>query len=132
MFKVAHYYLKSRIINISLDIPHLMIEMAAKPFSFFDSPDEFDDPLVYEQALFLSKFKICNLLQINSVQGAERRQLEIGLSRLQEFDDLNQFLKKCHSVYESAKNCNIKLVSDIMNSNLILTQEVSSIDYESI
>ena len=131
MSKLIHYYLKTRIIPLSLELPNLMTQMANTPFKDFDAADNYSDSLVYEQALFLSKFKNSKFLKLDTLAGSEKTEFELALKKLNEFSDFQAFLYKGYVAFTSARNCQLKFTTDIMNSNLIMTQEVCLKDYKS-
>ena len=117
-------YLKTRILNLSIDIPGLMIQMPKMGIKNFTKTDDFEDPMLYEHALFVSSLYKWVPQNWDNLSPAESEQIRIGTKRLDEFTELRTFMKRCYRVFESVEVLRKKIMHSVMASNFVTTNEV--------
>lgn len=124
MRRLTNGFFKKSLLSTSLEVPWIMAEMAQTEFKHFDTASQLQDPMAYEQAVFLTS-KFGRFAQISEgLKGAEREEFDRGVERLQRFADFRDFLAYCADVHRTVSHTYLKLSSDISNSKVLMSREV--------
>ena len=116
---------KKALFSTAEQLPWIKTQMARAPFEKYDCADYYEDPLEYEKAVMLAKLVVDKWVPIDKAACAEADQVKQAGADLREFHQFREFLGRCRWVQKSAMYLRIKLGADIMNSNVLMTKEVS-------
>lgn len=118
MQRLKTLYLKTRLISLSSQIPFLATDLTLQPIEELDSVYNFKDSFGYEQALFLSGALKNWKLDMSLFSPSETYQFEIAKQRIENFTELNDFMRETYELLRCLKETYIMLSTEITASNV--------------